>query len=125
MTHTSANAYQSTNPNNHKLAFAAEVLNQLGGRAFTFMVGAKDLLLLNDHTLQMKIGGNTTSANRLIISLDATDTYTMRLERHTFSRKTFELTRKVIHECSGLYCDQIREVLERWTGLSTRLPRFA
>jgi len=105
--------------------FAATALNQLGGRAFTMMTGAKDLLILNNHTLQMSIGRNATSANRFIISLDATDTYTMRLERHTFSRKTFELTRKVVQECSGLYCDQILEVFERWTGMSTMVPRFA
>lgn len=105
--------------------FATTTLNQPGGKAFTFMTGAKDFLLVDDHTLMMSIGRNATSANRFYIILDADDTYTMRLERHTFSKKTFETTRKVIHECSGLYCDQIREVFERWTGMTTRVPKFA
>lgn len=107
------------------LDFATTALNQLGGKAFTFMTGAKDLMLIDDHTLKMAIGRNATSANRFYIILDGDDTYTMRLERQTFSKKTFETTRTVIQECSGLYCDQIREVFERWTGMSTRVPTFA
>ncbi len=105
--------------------FATTALNQLGGKAFTFMTGAKDFMLDNDHTLRMSIGRNATPANRFYITLDGDDTYTLRLERQTFSKKTFDTTRTVIHEASGLYCDQIREVFERWTGLETRVPTFA
>lgn len=104
--------------------FATTALNQLGGKAFTFMTGAKDFLLVNEHTLKMSIGRNATSANRFYIILDADDTYTMRLERQAFNKKTFETTQTVIQECSGLYCEQVREVFERWTGMSTRVPQF-
>ena len=52
------------------------ILEQLGGNKFLAMTGAKNLLA-DGNTLRMTLPKNRSKANRLYITLDPDDTYTM------------------------------------------------
>ena len=104
---------------------ASEMMNQLGGSRFRFMVGVKMAVYDckgNDVVLSMNIGRNKTSANFFKFIYDsAMDLYKMQLIRKTTSRKTFETTEKVIAERNGVYCDMVRRTFTEMTGLYTHL----
>lgn len=79
---------------------AKTILEQLGGGKFIAMTGSREFIDLGNG-LRMNLARNKTSANRLEIILDrATDTYTMKFFRQTFSKKTFEVSKKniALHE---------------------------
>ena len=61
------------------------ILEQLGGNKFLVMTGAKNLIADGD-TLRMSLPKNMSGANKLEITLDATDTYTMRFYKYTAGR---------------------------------------
>lgn len=100
---------------------AKTILEQLGSGKFIAMTGSKEFIDLGNG-LRMNLARNKTSANRLEIILDReTDTYTMKFFRQTFSKKTFEVSKKdiVLHE--GVYSDMLEEMFTSVTGLYTRL----
>ena len=100
---------------------AKTILEQLDGGKFIAITGSREFIDLGNR-LRMNLAKNKTSANRLEIILDReTDTYTMKFFRQTFSKKTFEVTKKdiVLHE--GVYCDMLEEMFTSVTGLYTRL----
>ena len=100
---------------------AKTILQQIGGRRFVAMTGSKDFIDLGNG-LRMNLARNKTSANRLEIILDReTDTYTMKFFRQTFSKKTFEVSKKDIALLEGVYCDMLEEMFTSVTGLYTRL----
>ena len=66
------------------------ILEQLGGQKFLAMTGANHLVA-DGNTLRMTLPKNASKANRLYITLDATDTYTM----HFSSTPPGTLTRKL------------------------------
>lgn len=95
------------------------ILEQIGGGRFIAMTGSKVFIDLGNG-LRMNLTRNRTSANRLDILLDeATDTYIMRFYRHSFSKKTFEVTTKDIARHEGVYCDMLEEMFTSVTGLYT------
>lgn len=97
------------------------ILEQMGGGKFIAMTGSKNFIDLGNG-LKMNLARNKTSANRLEIILDrATDIYTMKFFRQTFSQKTFEVTKKDIALHEGVYCDMLEEMFTSVTGLYTRL----
>ena len=100
---------------------AKTILQQIGGNRFATMTGSKDFIDLGNG-LRMNLSRNKTSANRLDILLDEeTDTYIMKFYRHTFSKKTFEVTQKEIVRNEGIYCDMLEDMFSEVTGLVTRL----
>ena len=100
---------------------AATTLYQLGGHRFVAMTGAKDFGHNPDGSLQFRIGRNATSANRVKITLDRNDTYTVVFTKISFSKKTFETKEKVINEIAGIYSPQLKTHFENVTGLYTSL----
>ena len=102
---------------------AATILNQLGGRRFVMMTGAKDFIITKNE-LSFKIGRNCNSINRILISLDPSDTYTMKFCCDRLSKKTFEFSRKIVNEISDVYCDMLQPVFTQYTGLETKMPRI-
>lgn len=99
---------------------AKTILEQIGGGKFIAMTGSKNFIDLGNG-LRMNLTRNKTSANRLDILLDEeTDTYIMRFYRHSFSKKTFEVTTKDIVRHEGVYCDMLEEMFTSVTGLYTR-----
>ena len=102
------------------------ILEQLGGSKFLAMTGANHLLS-DRNTLRMNLPKNASKANRLWITLNANDTYTMNFFRFTagkLNKKTFTWTedKKVnVKEFKGVYCDMLQDIFTSVTGMYTHL----
>lgn len=105
---------------------ADTILEQLGGNKFLAMTGANHLLS-DGNTLRMNLPKNASKANRLWITLNADDTYTMNFFKFTAGRlnkKTFAWTedKKVdVKEIKGVYCDMLQDIFTSVTGMYTHL----
>lgn len=94
---------------------AATILEQLGGRRFVAMTGAKNLVAI-ENGLAMQIGRNAKSVTHIRIVLDlGADLYNVEALRCRGS------TRKVVDTAEGLYADNLAETFEHMTGLATSL----
>ena len=108
------------------MRIAETILEQLGGNKFVVMTGAKNFIS-DGNTLRMTLPKNMSKANRLYITLDADDTYTMRFFKFTAGRlnkKTFEFTEdkvKEIRTVNGVYCDMLQDICTETTGMYTHL----
>ena len=89
------------------------ILSQLGGRQFTSMTGAKDLVAIA-RGLQFKLprglARNSITAVRVV--LEPSDTYTV---------KFFNVRGRELSSFDDTYCDQLRGLFEDVTGLRTSL----
>jgi hypothetical protein len=93
------------------------ILEQLGGRRFLVMTGAKNLVGSAD-ALTMRIASvnkDRKRVNVVSITLDPSDTYTV--EAIFASRNT----RTVVGTRSNVYCDGLQAVFTELTGLYTHL----
>lgn len=110
-----------------KTQIAKEILRQLGGNKFLAMTGAKDLCYGNDYNLRMKLPKNQSKANRLEITLNENDLYTMRFYHKRDFRadpKTATFTEEKITEVKTLediYFDNLQSVFTDVTGMYTSL----
>lgn len=108
------------------MSIANTILEQLGGNKFIVMTGAKNFLS-DGNTLRMTLPKNRSKANRLYVTLDATDTYTMRFFRYTAGRlnkKTFAWSpdkQEDIKVVSGVYADMLQDIFTATTGMATHL----
>ena len=100
------------------LQVAETILQQLGGRKFLVMTGAKNLVG-GERTLSFQIGRNKTSGNGVMITLTQSDTYSVELIRVAKSQGIIKRTVLARHE--DIYNDQLQEVFTRMTELDTRL----
>lgn len=92
---------------------AHTIFQQLGGRRFLAMTGARNLVDCGN-SLMFHIP-TTKKINHVKIILTEDDLYTMRFWRiHKFDYQ-------LIEEVNGVYCDQLREVFTEVTGLYTNL----
>jgi hypothetical protein len=100
---------------------ANEILNQLGGRRFTMMTGAKNYTAHSDGSLSFRISGNMTRdrVNWVLITLNDSDTYDLKFQRVRGGRNPSITT---VHEREGVYCDMLQGVFREVTGLETRMP---
>ena len=104
-----------------QIEIAQTIMNQLGGKRFVAMTGAKDHTAL-DSGVQFKIGRNATPCNTVSIEYDAgRDLYNMTFEKVSLSKKTWDVTRKTIKHIEGVFCDQLAGIFTEVTGLDTRL----
>ena len=107
-------------------AIADTILEQLGGNKFIVMTGSKNFVA-DGNTLRMTLAKNVSKANRLYITLNADDTYTMRFFKCTaprFNSKTLSFTNEKIKDIkivNGVYCDMLRNIFETVTELYTSL----
>lgn len=108
------------------MTVANTILEQLGGNRFLAMTGANHLLA-DGNTLRMNLPKNSSKANRLYITLEADDTYTMNFFKFTAGRlnkKTYTWTedKKVdVKEIKGVYFDILQELFTEVTGMYTHL----
>lgn len=112
------------------MTVAQIILEQLGGNKFVVMTGSKNFLD-DGNTLRMALTKNASKANRLWITLEADDTYTMRFFKYTpggwkVNHKTGTVTDKPekieeVKTYKMIYCDQLQELFTEVTGLYTRL----
>jgi len=105
---------------------AAEILQQLGGRKFVAMTGSKNMLFAEitesnpNIWLRMDLSKNSGKVNRLKIVLNANDTYTMKFYNQRIVNYTdVKISNEQTFE--GVYCDQLREIFTKVTGLYTTL----
>ena len=112
------------------MSIAQTILQQLGGNRFVAMTGAHHFLS-DGNTLRMQLPRNASRANRLWITLDWDDTYTMRFfyyrpggTRIDYKRMKVHELREInetVYEISGIYCDQLQEIFTAQTGMYTHL----
>ncbi len=95
---------------------AATILEQLGGSRFVAMTGSRGFLY-GESMLQFQVRRNGSRANRCMITLDPSDTYTVKLCRITGRGLNVE----IIAEQSDVYAEMLAPVFERVTGFATRL----
>ena len=102
------------------------ILAQLGGNRFVAMTGANHFVS-DGNTLRMQLPKNHSKANRLYITLDADDTYTMHFFKYTaprLNKKTWEWSdgkQETVKKVAGIYCDQLQEIFTNVTLLYTHL----
>jgi hypothetical protein len=99
------------------LDVAKTILEQLGGRHFLAMTGAKNLVG-DANSLSMKLPNARCNGKRctgLRIVLDPSDTYTV----EAIAVRKLEYT--VLDTHNGVYCDNLRDVFTSMTGLDTYL----
>lgn len=98
------------------MSVAKIILNQLGGRRFVAMTGAKNFGDVgNGLAFQIPASLTKQRINAVKIVLDPSDTYTVKFMRMT-SREL-----KTISEHTMIYCDQLEDLFEQQTGLYTHL----
>jgi len=95
---------------------ADTILQQLGGRKFTLMTGAKNLTG-HANALSFKLPSRFAKdgINYVKITLNPSDTYIMefgKIVKHTY---------KELITSTGVYCDQMQTVFTDITGLDTHL----
>ena len=97
---------------------ATEILNQLGGRRFIAMTGAKNLIG-DKNSLSMHLPRNKSGAKYLKIELTQADDYTLTFQ----TQKTVagQMTFPVVETCEGVYCNNLKQVFTSITGLYTSL----
>ena len=106
------------------MRIADTILHQLGGNRFLAMTGANHLLS-DGATLRMNLPRNASKANRLWVTLDATDTYTVRFFRYSapryYSRTHKWSAEKIVEiaEFSDVYADQLQTIFTKVTGMFT------
>ena len=91
---------------------AATILQQLGGRLFIMMTGAKNLLD-SGRGLQFKVGENAKGITHVRIDLDPSDTYSLKFYRITKRGLNVEIKA----EMEMIYADQLKDFFEQETGL--------
>ena len=102
------------------------ILEQLGGNQFVAMTGANHLVA-DGNTLRMALPKNASKANRLYITLDATDTYTMHFFKYAaghLNKKTFawiEDKTVEVKTVSGVFFDSLQPIFTEVTGMYTHL----
>jgi len=95
------------------------ILQQLGGRRFTAMTGARDLIG-DENSLMFRLpkGFAKNGINKVRITLDWTDTYTFEALK---IYRGAELKFDVIEKQEGVYAEELQGVFTRITGLDTHL----
>lgn len=112
------------------MTVARTILEQLGGNKFIVMTGSKNFVD-DGNTLRMTLAKNPSKANRLWITLDAMDTYTVRFFKYTApklviseAKQTAEWKPEKVEDVKvleGIYCDQLQEIFTEVTGMYTHL----
>lgn len=108
------------------MSVGEKILEQLGGSMFIGMTGCHHFVT-DKNSLLMQIPKNESKANRLKITLQSNDLYTMNFFKYVPPRKkrnSFEYTEdKIIpvKELTDVYCDQLETIFTQVTGMYTRL----
>ena len=109
-------------------AIAKTIYNQIGGRRFTVMTGAKDFITI-DNGLRFKIGRNGSKANMVEIKLNGSDLYDMEFIKFSPVHLSInhrkgtadwkDEVRQTIRKFDDIYFDQLQELFTEATGLYT------
>ena len=96
-----------------RIELAGTILNQMGGTSkLGAMIGANTFLAL-DNGVQFSFKGSR-EFNKCVVTLnESMDLYTFQLWK--FNSRTYDMVMK--YELEGCYCDMLKPVFERETGL--------
>jgi translation initiation factor IF-1 len=99
-----------------QIEVANTIIDQLGGRKFITMTGAKDIFALEEG-VSFKVPGTLTKnhINYIKVWLDPSDTYTVEFWKYEKMRGD------KISEHSMVYDDQLQSIFTAETGLDTHL----
>ncbi len=98
---------------------ANTILEQLGGRRFIAMTGAKNFVG-EENALSFMIGRNYRQINHVRIYLNALDLYEMTFSQVRKNRFN-EVVYKQIENFTDVYFDQLQDLFTKATGMYTRL----
>jgi len=102
--------------NNSNLDVSRTILEQLGGRRFIAMTGARDLIGGTDYLMfRLPRGLAKNGINRVKITLDWTDTYIVEV------MMLGPVACEIIEKSDFVYADALQETFKRLTGLDTHL----
>lgn len=108
------------------MKIAETILEQLGGNKFIAMTGAGNFVS-DGNTLRMTLPKNRSKANRLYITLDGTDTYTMDFFKYSaghLNKKSFAWVPDKLEDVktvSDVYADMLQDIFTAVTGMCTHL----
>lgn len=114
-------------------AVANTILEQIGGERSLFMLGCPQAGGATSYTatsLTIRIKNNPEKkVNRITITLDPTDTYSVRFWRHSPQRfmsksgRIIDSKYTTVSEHSDIYCDGLMDLIEDKTGWFLTLSR--
>lgn len=87
------------------------LLQQLGGRQFVAMTGAKQFVMTPDG-LRFCVGSNAKGVSKVAVMLDPDDTYSV---------TTFGRNGCLVDRAEGVYCDSLQDTFTHLTGLHCTL----
>lgn len=87
------------------------ILAQLGGRRFMLMTGA--VVMGDANSLKVHFKGST-KANRVVITLDPSDTYTVEFFKYRAGAM------RTVKSLSDVYAEDLQPIFEQVTGLYTK-----
>lgn len=103
------------------LQVAQAIFNQLGGKRFTKMTGAKDYVVsANSLTFRLPARFAKAGINRVTITLDPSDTYIV--EGVKITRRNGDWKSKPVEKRELVYAEDLQTVFTAMTGLDTHLP---
>ena len=95
------------------MEIANTILAQLGGRQFTSMTGAKNLVATQSGLhFKLPLGLAAKGITSVLVVLDPSDTYTVTVHN---------VRGTAVASYDNTYCDQLRGLFEEVTGLRTSL----
>ena len=95
---------------------ANTILNQIGGRRFIMMTGAKNFVASeNGLTFSLPARSAKQGINKVRIVLMPDDTYEMQFIKYA------NMLDKRIATSTGVYCDMLEDIFESQTGLYTSM----
>ena len=100
-------------------AVANEIMNQLGNNRFVAMTGAKRIYAWSDYALYFEAPPPTTKAKSFVITLPPMDVYKIEVfKKSTIKAQVMQgkPALVLVKEIDGIYCDQLKEVIENLTG---------
>lgn len=91
---------------------AITILRQLGGAVMlSMMIGAKNFIAGNDHLSFKFSNKGAGKPNHIKVTLHPSDTYSVQFGR------IWGLDFKVLETVEGVYCDNLKSIIEDRTGL--------
>lgn len=113
---------ENTDMDTKQMEVAETIMQQLGGRKFAAMTGAKKFIA-GENSLSFKLPGGggfcKNGVNYVIIVLDPSDTYTLTFARVSIRQGTPHTTFHSIRH--DVYADSLRKVFTSETGLEVSL----
>lgn len=100
---------------------AKAILEQLGGRVFLAMTGAKNLIAGENYLSFLLPGGGGFTRhgiNYVKVTLESSDTYTVAFSRIRGSKVA------TVAEHEDVYWDGLRKLVSDETGLALQMPRL-